>query len=1652
MGLLDAIEEFERPADAAPGRAAAPPSAPDFVERQVLVAQQKLRELWRRKRGNGGEVPLIPFYWVFSKLLRLIEEYPDGLTEAVVVTELAKLLKLKEAGDAEQQAGAARKRRKIRDEEDMGDLLAEGEQEALQATVTGVGNHRLAIAMEDAKDVVAHMKEIDTPVAVGDDPVKFTILPTAFLTARLEEARPLDRRLLADSISLSQVDQLVAGAKDPAVIQQLMLKAKVLDIGAIRPCQTPLYVHRQVILLGEVDQPNIRVPAGATPNTQRMTQGLHLVVLWDEQVALSRLFRVGDTLSLFHPFVHVCDQHDTEILHILNEYSSQQRLVYYFEYGTATVFFCKPCRVATTNSPTKTQSLQQGHSDVERPLSRLEDIQAGWHNFSLYAHLRSIKVSHGIPLLAAFIYAYYDPKTNQQGAMNAKMQPPPPLDRTIVSKYYLVVMLQVYIASSKRLLTIEVTGQNASAALRLVPGQSVFMDGLVAMDMRSKPVRRFRERGLMPPSSAPGTQAEFAFPTKAYSNSHSSPSGVVVLCSDWESIFGRQSLFSNSSKLTVVNTTPGLMNTTLDQPSTLFGTASLALAMVEMTVTAAGWLIPGDNPELQGFTIDTACEKGHSTMCAHRSCFRPLEVVTEGQAPAGPPKWQCSFCQERFFGMQDTVQTYRELAVTLENGRCRTSPLLVLCQGDTVEGLLNVPAEDYVQLPLAEKRKTLERIAGNAFRLVLSRCEPRHVSIPTTPSPSSPQNMESSSSIHLRMDIVQPVDTFSAAHHLLTTLQRLSGGGSGAAAASAADGAQRPITRRPGVEEVKNCVLGSRAYPCLPPQVDALRGEIWQVLLNVYRRNQHGSAAHEFDRMLQRLGKLPRDPLLCDECGDVADVLEPRDARARERVQQELEVLLVWFLTTKSVAYSTGMARVVAPFFLLKMPLPTIYDCFYQYCAHFLPHFVVADSLFADSPGLAAAAGGVASNRGSSSSMDEAYAGGLQRSSSMDSTSSLAEESKRRADEEEAQALRRERQHLVEQLLSYHAPQLAHFLSQWCGNEWSVAGKLFAADFLLGHLYQVVPPAAFVYVMDQYLLTGDSLFGLFFVIAALIQREDVLTSCGSSEEVQEQIRATFASKAFDDEENVRFLCLLASRLRSKTPKTYKCSQREATAEIRCSSRQAIEIAYGSGAGMAAKKVRAQSSNGSMSGPPSSGSLSGTSSLDRKSTAEAAVDMSQWVMKESRSIAGKIFWYHTQTGKTQWEHPAEKHDPPSAYFALPVSVEEVGAQLMGCGDKPGDQQIGSSGLRFFVVDCRGLRSSEDLKSGRIPVAYTLDPSVFDSPELIAKSMEAFNPMKSQVHIVLVGHGVGIPPELVTSEDVKTSIRDAVRLDTDCLNQAALFFQKRGFRFVSTLDGGYSSWHAFMRDRAGSSPQELLNHVADECVYCRYDTILRTGEDPLKKKSKQKKPRRKKAMPTTTSMPVNGGEGDASIISTSELNRANSGSVGSNGTAAPSLGRRQLSLSRNSITSMRSKLSEVSIPKKWGWRRRSSGAASGSHQNDSGSSSETATAEDGNSDHGSSTDDLEEKNDEATHEMLRAALEEPEDPNVEASADAGADGAKDSKFVGVFTIDYSDDEDEDNNEEPVAENDKPESTEVSKGAEHDTVAAAVVGSDADPTASA
>ncbi|CCI47401.1 unnamed protein product [Albugo candida] len=635
------------------------------------------------------------------------------------------------------------------------------------------------------------------------------------------------------------------------------------------------------------------------------------------------------------------------------------------------------------------------------------------------------------------------------------------------------------------------------------------------------------------------------------------------------------------------------------------------------------------------------------------------------------------------------------------------------------------------------------------------------------------------------------------------------------------------ITRRPGVEELFQC-LQHFSILQIPTKCSHLRGEIWQILLSVCKRNQHSASAREFDRILLRSRKSPRCDLLVQEAVMVCEMV--KNEIQIEKMQEKVESLIVYYMSTKSLEYKSGMAHLMACFFIADLPLATIYDCFYQFCGQFLHHIWLHQV-----------------------------------------HPILRNETEVTASDDVHKRFHRERKELIEQLLCYHDPALAHFLNQWCWNEWSEPDHLIPRDFFTDTLFRRMPPSNFVYLLDQYLLTGDTMFGLFFLLAILIQRRQVFIVLGestgktdsicSTESIADQVRSrlvTVTQNAVESRDYVQFLCLYASRLWMRTPKSYHCSlefvqsddgfandhtvKRKSSGRTRrSSSRVAIKKAF--------RGVKSSKSD----------------ALDGK----MILDMSDWQRRESSSISGKSFWYNVVSGKTQWEHPAESIPRVISYFALTIGINEVGAHIMG-SEEPLPSSISTANkgkhhmvlnkpqhraLRYFVIDCRALRSSEDLECGRIPSAYTLDPSVFDSPELIARALEALEPLKSLVHIVLVGSGVGISTILIKDENIKSKVRDSVLFDVDNLNRAALFFQKQGFRFISILDGGFASWHAFMCDSPEHSPQELTGHVNERCQYCRYDEWALTGADPFLNRFSVPNLRRNRSMPTDSALPIN-----------------------------------------------------------------------------------------------------------------------------------------------------------------------------------------------------
>lgn len=543
----------------------------------------------------------------------------------------------------------------------------------------------------------------------------------------------------------------------------------MLDIGAIRACKTPLHVQRQVVLLG-----GEAYDTGGLTASQWRAQASHMMVLWDDQVALSRLFHVGDTVVLFHPFVHVCDATDTELYHIFSEYSSQQNCQYYFEYGTATVLFSLPVQPL---KPEPERRVDLGSStayrDRERSVATLSDIRPGWIEFALSALVLDAKVSHGVPLLAAYFHSYYDPKTKQMTGERGR-QAAPTLDRAIVSKYYLVTIVYLYLPGSNQVLAVEVTGSSAQTALQALVGQTVFLDGLVAVDLQDERLRSLRHRPRLDSQVEP----VLAFADDEYAGS----SSVVGLCSDWAIIFGNQSMFHRDGRMTVVNTIPAILKTTVGSEvvaaASSTGRASTVAGMQRATmyVSSVGWLVLSSSSEDATFVSDQTCERGFATMCAHRACCRKLAVVAVPPTQAARPspraangaasmtKWKCDFCREIFSGMNETIQTYCEVVVVLEDSTTAARPpILAFCQGNTVESLLGLPAEEYSQLRLSEKRAALSRAVGSEYEVLLSRCAPRDVAL-------SGQIREPTS-VDVRVDQLQPVDVYASARQLLARLK-----------------------------------------------------------------------------------------------------------------------------------------------------------------------------------------------------------------------------------------------------------------------------------------------------------------------------------------------------------------------------------------------------------------------------------------------------------------------------------------------------------------------------------------------------------------------------------------------------------------------------------------------------------------------------------------------------------------------------------------------------------------------------------------------------------------------------------------------------------------------------------------------------------------
>lgn len=225
---------------------------------------------------------------------------------------------------------------------------------------------------------------------------------------------------------------------------------------------------------------------------------------------------------------------------------------------------------------------------------------------------------------------------------------------------------------------------------------------------------------------------------------------------------------------------------------------------------------------------------------------------------------------------------------------------------------------------------------------------------------------------------------------------------------------------------------------------------------------------------------------------------------------------------------------------------------------------------------------------------------------------------------------------------------------------------------------------------------------------------------------------------------------------------------------------------------------------------------GTSTFSKAPSAEALKD------ENSSQNAKQLFEQISEAGE-------------SSSLAMRLAASDVIPQVFQSFQSPAvDEKI-----RYFIVDCR---SNEELQGGQIPTAFHFDPDAVTDRQVLEQVLATLNPMKSKVHLCVMGHGYGhITDEIRQQQQqqqasqasqaspsspfaLKENFFEAYAANLTRVNSALLFLTKQGFPYVSVLDGGYAAAHRVLFDSKEFTVDDLIDHNAPQCSFCLHHHIM------------------------------------------------------------------------------------------------------------------------------------------------------------------------------------------------------------------------------------
>ncbi|KAF0697245.1 Aste57867_12073 [Aphanomyces stellatus] len=426
-----------------------------------------------------------------------------------------------------------------------------------------------------------------------------------------------------------------------------------------------------------------------------------------------------------------------------------------------------------------------------------------------------------------------------------------------------------------------------------------------------------------------------------------------------------------------------------------------------------------------------------------------------------------------------------------------------------------------------------------------------------------------------------------------------------------------------------------------------------------------------------------------------------------------------------------------------------------------------------------------------------------------------------------SQAVAEARRPLMKLLLLYHDPTVAlhldHTLPQWNDGTLGILPDSWMSSLFEGTDHtNTMPLPALSNIWDCCVVnassTYPSIIGVFIVLHAILQSKKRLLSLTNAttlrtvmmqllvetlgqspqllQHVHDLIEKTpfsFCTKICDAGIEVKPLDTTKS-----TSRTNSTTNNSVTSP-RTASKDQMDAANNGAAGMS----KLSASFSSMNSKFFSGASKLTASImtTGKSTASSSASSGS----DADRLSSRSESFHLETA--------------AVYFSMTISACEVIPSVFR-----GFKSACTEKIRYFIVDCR---PEEYLRHGRIPTSFAfnseslMDPSAFDAV------MATLQPLKSSVHICILGHGYARHASHMIKDlnMPKSLVADMLAKDAAQINDAVMFLAKRGFPYVSVVEGGYASTHRFLTKSRLFSLSDLTDHDPKECDLCSQDAALK-----------------------------------------------------------------------------------------------------------------------------------------------------------------------------------------------------------------------------------